>query len=525
MGLHFYNTLTRTLEPFVPLTPGEVGVYGCGPTIYGHAHLGNFRTFLFYDLVHRVLTSEGYRVRFVMNFTDVDDKTIRAACDHGVSLQTWTAPFGDAVLETADALGIRRMTLYPRATDYVEGMIALVQRLLDRGLAYTTDDGSVFFDISAFPGYGRLSRRDAEDLEQGRVGERVADDEFGKADPRDFALWKASRPEDEAVGAAWDAPWGRGRPGWHLECSAMAMAELGETLDLHLGGEDLIFPHHEDEIAQSEGASGKPFARYWLHGKHLRVEGEKMSKSLGNFITVRELLDEGVDPAALRHLLLSAHYRTELNFTRAGLRASQKAVARLTAFKKRLEEAGADAPRATEVHATEVHATQVHATEVHATEVHATEAQGREGRSESVNHSAALEAAAETLQTAFTATIRDDLNVAGALGALFVFVSEGNRLLDAANPGDAVSLGARAGLEALQAVDEVLGILALAEAGSAVDSELAAWVEGRIEARAQARAARDWSAADGIRDELLGAGILLEDGAEGTRWRKLDGAS
>jgi len=485
MGLKLHNTLSRRLEPFTPLTPGEVLVYACGPTIYGHAHIGNFRTFMFYDLVHRVLRWEGYQVRFVMNFTDVDDKTIRAACDHGVSLATWTAPFADAVLETADALGIRRMALYPRATEYVDAMVQLVQRLLDRGLAYPTEDGSVFFNISAFPGYGRLSRREAEDLEQGRTGARVAEDTFGKEDLRDFALWKGVKPEDEEVGAAWDAPWGRGRPGWHLECSAMAMEELGETLDIHLGGEDLIFPHHEDEIAQSEGATGKPFARFWLHSKHLRVEGEKMSKSLGNFITVRELLDEGVDPAALRHLLISAHYRSELNFTRAGIQASGKAVARLAAFEARLQET----------------------------------ATGGVGSAPPTPADEALLEAAKTFRDAFGDALRDDLNIPGALGALFLFVSEANRILDGVSEGVAPALGVTSAQEALDAADEVLGLLALVRTRAGADEDLAIWVEKQIAARAEARENRAWAEADAIRDELLARGVVLEDGAGGTRWK------
>ena len=493
MGLRLHNTLTRAAEPFEPQDPERVGIYGCGPTIYGHAHIGNFRTFLFYDLVHRYLEWKGYGVHFVMNFTDVDDKTIRAAREAGVGIGEFTEPFAEAVLEEADALGMARFDLYPRATAYVDGMIELVQTLLDRKLAYVTEDGSVFFDISAFPGYGKLS---GKDLEQVRTGERVSGDDYGKDDVRDFALWKAVKPEDEEVGAAWDAPWGRGRPGWHLECSVMGLREVGTTLDLHLGGEDLIFPHHEDEIAQSEGATGHPFARCWLHVKHLRVEGSKMSKSLGNFITVRELLDEGVSRAAIRHQLLSAQYRRELNFSRAGLEASEKAVARLVDFRDRLRR---------------------HPVE----EVEMDEGQGStEGQPSS---GGPLARAAARAREGFETAMDDDLNISGALGAVFTFVNEANAHLDRARGVAAAERDAALALVA--SVDRVLGLVELADRERGVDPEVEAWVQERIEARAQARRDRDWSRADAIRDELSSRGIVLEDGPDGTRWKRVTTAS
>jgi cysteinyl-tRNA synthetase len=473
MGLRLHNTLSRSLEPFEPRDPERVGIYACGPTIYGYAHIGNFRSFLFYDLVHRYLEWRGYGVRFVMNLTDVDDKTIRAAGEEGAGLEEYTRPYEEAFLAESDTLGILRKDLYPRATRYVDRMIDLVAQLLEKRLAYTTGDGSVFFDISAFPGYGKLSGRD---LSKHRQGERVAADEYEKDDVRDFALWKAAKPEDEEVGAAWDAPWGRGRPGWHLECSVMALEEVGETVDLHLGGEDLIFPHHEDEIAQSEGATGKPFVRTWLHVKHLLVEGRKMSKSLGNFITVRELLAEGADPAAIRHLLLSAHYRSELNFTREGLDASAKAVGRLLDFEARLRG-------------------------------HAVEAGSGAGLSE----------AAREAREAFTDAMDDDLNVAGGMAALFSFVRGANQILDrhpVLDPGerdDALAL--------LESLDQVLGLFQVARESRTADPELEAWVQERIEARNEARRDRDWSRADAIRDELSQRGVVLEDGPQGTRWK------
>lgn len=474
MPLTLHNTAARALQPFEPLEEGKVRVYACGPTIYDHAHIGNFRTFLFFDLVHRYLEWSGYDVRFVMNLTDVDDKTIKGAREAGVSVRDFTEPYGEAVLHDAAVLGVRPVDAYPRATEYVRPMIEFVERLVASGHAYQADDGAVYFSIAKFPDYGKLKGIDLSTL---RSGARVSQDEYSKDDARDFVLWKAATPDDEAAGAAWDSPWGRGRPGWHLECSVMSVAELGDTLDLHLGGEDLVFPHHENEIAQSEAATGSPFVRYWLHVKHLFVEGRKMSKSLGNFITVRELLDEGYDPAAIRHLLISSHYRGDLNFTRDGLGSSRAAVQRLLDFEARLEEIatddGADATRLPEL----------------------------------------AEAALERFRTAMDA----DLNAADALAAVFTLVSGVHAELrerDAIRPDERDAV-----LGALRSMDEVLGLLDVAHASRSVDDDLASWVEERIEARAAARARKDFAEADAIRDELTERGIVLEDGAGGTRWK------
>jgi cysteinyl-tRNA synthetase len=478
MPLTVYNTAARALQPFDPLEPGRVRVYACGPTIYDHAHIGNFRTFLFFDLVHRYLEWSGYEVRFVMNLTDVDDKTIRGARQAGVSVRDFTEPYGEAVLHDAAVLGVRPVDAYPRATEYVEPMIAFVERLMASGHAYQAEDGAVYFSIATFPEYGKLKGIDVSTL---RSGARVAQDEYDKDDARDFVLWKAATPEDEAASAAWDSPWGRGRPGWHLECSVMSTSELGDTLDIHLGGEDLIFPHHENEIAQSEAATGHPFVRYWMHVKHLFVEGKKMSKSLGNFVTVRQLLEEGFDPAAIRHLLISSHYRGDLNFTRAGLASSRAAVQRLVDFEARLRDV-ATAP----------------------------DAPGSELPSLA---SAALER--------FRAAMDADLNTADALAAVFTLVNSVNAVLQ---ERDVVGAADRdAVLAALESIDRVLGLLEVAHASRQVDDDLAAWVEERIGARAAARARRDFAEADAIRDELAGRGVVLEDGAGGTRWKFVGG--
>ncbi|MBI4539550.1 MAG: cysteine--tRNA ligase [Gemmatimonadetes bacterium] len=481
MSLHIYNTASRAVAPFEPLDPGIVRMYGCGPTVYGRAHIGNFRTFIFYDLVHRYLEASGFRVRFVMNLTDVDDRTIDAATARGMRVHEYTEPFVRAFFEDSEALGIEPADAYPRATQHIAPMVAFVQRLLERGLAYVAEDGSVYFDISRFPSYGRLS---GIDLSAVRPGARVAVDQYEKDDVRDFALWKAAKPQDVASGAAWSSPWGEGRPGWHLECSAMSTSELGESLDLHLGGEDLIFPHHEDEIAQSEGATRKPFVRYWLHVKHLIVNGQKMSKSLGNFFTVRDLLDRGFEAAAIRHQLLSAHYRRELNFTFEGLEASARAVQRLVDFEARL---CALSPAAGAVPG-------------------GLQRVGREAR--------------ERLRAA----LDDDLNTAAALAALFVLVSDANVELDRAR--DAVSAADRdAGLEALRWMDGILGLIPVARRTREVDAGTEDWIARMIRKRAEARARRDFRRADGIRDELARLGIVLEDRADGTRWKRVSGVA
>ena len=474
MPLKVYNTATRSLDPFVPLEEGHATVYACGPTIYDHAHIGNFRTFLFFDLVHRYLEWRDYDVRFVMNLTDVDDKTIAGAVADGTSVADFTKRFGDAFMVDSDTLGIAPVDQYPRATAYIAPMVEFIGRLVGSGHAYQADDGAVYFSIASFDNYGKLKGIDPSTL---RVGARVSHDEYEKEDARDFALWKVASDEDEAAGAAWDSPWGRGRPGWHLECSVMSTSELGDTLDMHLGGEDLVFPHHENEIAQSEAATGQPFVRNWLHVKHLQLEGRKMSKSLGNFITVRELLDEGFDPASIRHQLISAHYRSELNFTRDGLAASSSAVQRLVDFEDRV--------RAVPLSETG----------------DSTELRDLSG--------AALEG--------FRTAMDEDFNVPDALGAVFTLVSRVNAALDTA--GAVVAEERDAVLDAVASVDRVLGLLQVARASRSVDDDIAAWVEQKIQDRADARADRDFAAADAIRDELAARNIVLEDGAEGTRWK------
>ncbi len=474
MALKLHNTLTRSLVTFEPLEEGHVRLYACGPTIYDFAHVGNYRAFLFYDLVHRYLEWSGYEVRFVMNLTDVDDRTIQGAASRGVTVTEHTKPFGEVFLEDAETLGMRPADRYPRATEYVDRMVEFIERLMRGGYAYRADDGAVYFSISRFSGYGKLKGIDPATL---RAGARVAQDDYEKEDARDFALWKAASDVDRAAGAVWDSPWGPGRPGWHLECSVMSVTELGETIDMHLGGEDLIFPHHENEIAQSEAATGKPFVRNWLHVKHLLVEGRKMSKSLGNFITVRELLDRGYDPASIRHQLLSSQYRREMNFTYDGLDASKNAVQRLLDFEARLTDVAVSAE---------------------------------------AGPSALPELSAEALAS-FRRAMDEDFNSADALGALFVFVSGVNAALDRADTVRAEDRDAAVG--ALRSMDSVLGLLEVAHRARALDADTAAWVEEKIERRNAARADRDWATADAIRDELAARGIVLEDGAGGTRWK------
>ncbi|HEX7119005.1 MAG TPA: cysteine--tRNA ligase [Longimicrobiales bacterium] len=474
MALRFYNTLTRSLEEFEPLEPGTARMYACGPTVYQLPHIGNYRTFLFNDLLHRYLEWKGLDVKFVMNLTDVDDKTIDGALRQGVSLEEFTEPVIRGFFDDLDALGVRRADVYPRATRHVDAMVELIGRLVERGHAYAAADGSVYYDVTSFPGYGRLSR---VDLSAMRRGERVAADEYEKGDIRDFALWKAAKDVDRQVGAAWETPWGTGRPGWHIECSAMSMAELGETFDIHTGGEDLVFPHHEDEIAQSEGATGKPFARFWLHVKHLLVNGEKMSKSKGNVFSLHDLVERGHSAAAVRYLLLSAHYRHELNFTFDGLDHAHAALRRILDFDDRL----ANAPVA-----------------------------------EDAPGSALPELAAAALR-GFEDALDDDLDTPGALATLFNFIRESNAALDRSAAVQPAEL--QAARHAIARIDDVLGVLPLARAASRVDQELADWVERKLAERQAARAKRDFATADRIRDELARAGITIEDTPHGPRWK------
>jgi cysteinyl-tRNA synthetase len=463
-----YNSLTRSIEPFAPADGQTVRLYTCGPTVYNAAHLGNFRTFLFEDLLRRALRLRGWAVEQVMNLTDVDDKIIKRATERGVSIVELTNPIVEIFHADREYLRIQRAEHYPRATAYVAEMIELVKRLEANGVAYKADDGSVYFAIDKFPAYGRLSRLDTREV---RSGARVAQDDYAKENAQDFALWKAAKPEDEACGAAWDSPWGRGRPGWHLECSAMAMSILGETLDIHAGGVDLTFPHHEDEIAQSEAATGKPFSRFWCHGEFLLTDGAKMAKRVGNVSTVADLREQGVSAAALRHFVFSTHYRKQLNLSGAALEASIEAVRRVGDFADRLE------------------------------------------REHAAND--ALAEAADTLLIEATNALCDDLNAPRAVGALFEFIHAGNKALDAGGTDPAALAKAR---DAFRQVNAVLDIVPEADTG---DADLAKWVDEQLAERAAARSRRDFAAADGIRKALEEKGIAIEDSPSGTRWKKV----
>ena len=462
-----YNTMTRAVEPFAPADGQTVRVYTCGPTVYNPAHLGNFRTFLFEDLLRRALRLRGWDVEQVMNLTDVDDKIIKRASEQGKTIREVTEPIVEIFHRDREYLRIEAAEHYPKATDYIPQMIALVERLVARGVAYRAEDGSVYFAIDRFPPYGRLSRLDTREI---KSGARVAQDDYTKENAQDFALWKAAKEEDERAGAAWDSPWGRGRPGWHLECSAMAMDILGETLDLHCGGIDLVFPHHEDEIAQSEAATGKTFSRVWAHGEFLLTEGAKMAKRVGNVQNVQDLREQGISAAALRHLVFSTHYRQQLNLKPEAVEAAMKAVQRIGTFAERLAEARGGTPE--------------------------------------------LAAAAATLEQDAREALFDDLNAPAALAALHVFLNRANAELDRGG-SDAAALAA-----ARRAFDAVNGVLDVVPAVER-DEQLAAWVDERVAARRAARERRDFAASDAIRDELRARGIEIEDTPTGTRWKQL----
>ncbi len=461
MATVFFNTLSRKKEEFVPLVPGKVGLYTCGPTVHDYAHIGNFRTYTFEDLLRRYLQWRGYEVKHVMNVTDVDDKTIKKSRAQGVTLGDYTQQYTDAFFEDLDTLRIRRAHVYPRATEHVGLMVELIEKLEEKGHTYVSE-GDVYYSIATFPGYGKLS---GFDISQVKPGARVAVDEYEKEDARDFALWKGRREGEPS----WPSPWGAGRPGWHIECSAMSMKYLGETFDVHTGGVDNIFPHHENEIAQSEGATGSPFVRYFLHSEHLILgEGEKMSKSLGNFYTVRDLTAEGYDPVAIRYLLLSTYYRRQLPFTLELLDAAAESVRRLQDFYRRVKEYESDGAD---------------------------------------DFTGPIDKAAND----FGAALDDDLSIAEALAAVFDLVRDGNKAMD---DGELSKAGRRRMEELLEEFDGILDVM------NPLEAELDADVEVLIAEREKARKAKDFARADEIRDELAAMGIELEDTPTGTRWRR-----
>jgi cysteinyl-tRNA synthetase len=472
--IRLFNTYSRALEEFQPLDPAgrEVKMYTCGPTVYSHAHIGNFRAYLFEDLLQRHLESRGFEVRRVMNITDVDDKTIRGSREANVPLAEFTASFKKAFFEDLDALRIKRADSFPEATDprEIAKMIEMIGTLLARGLGYQAEDKSVYFRINKFPDYGKLAHFDLAEL---RSTGRVKSDEYDKEHVGDFALWKAW---DEADGPVkWESPWGDGRPGWHIECSAMATQLLGDQLDIHCGGVDNIFPHHEAEIAQTEGCTGKKFVRYWLHCAHLMVEGQKMAKSLGNFYTLRDVIAKGYSGREVRYALMRVHYRAPLNFTWEGMEEARQALGRIDAWVRRLEE----------------------------------KAQRSEPDGQTPNAERRMEEA-----SGFQDALDDDLNISGALGVLFETIRETNRAMDAGE------IGAEEAKEWLEWWGRVDGVLQI----SGGEEELPAEIAQLAEARAQARLAKDWRKSDELRDALAASGWEARDTKDGQKITRRGGA-
>jgi cysteinyl-tRNA synthetase len=451
--LSLYNTLTRQKEPIRPLDGETVRLYACGPTVYNLAHIGNFRSFLFQDLLRRTLKAFGYSLKHVLNVTDVDDKTIRGSRQAGQPLREFTSHYLELFLQDLKTLNIEAPEFMPRATDCLPPIIALIEKLVEKQAAYVSNDGSVYYRIKAFPRYGCLGHLDLSGLV---AGARVSQDEYEKETYGDFALWKAWVPEDGEVG--WDSPWGRGRPGWHIECSAMSMHFLGESFDLHCGGIDLKFPHHENEIAQSEAATGKTFVKHWAHSEHLLVEGQKMAKSLGNMYTVQQVLERGYQARELRYALLATSYRKQLNFTWEGMDGAKTALARIDAWRSRFGPKTGAQPRATE------------------------------------------------FLRLFREALQDDLNISEALGHLFDFIRDTNKLLDAGEEaGDLAMVWA-----------EVEAILGLGEPVSERPSD----VEALLEQRKAVRAAKNFKESDRLRDEIAALGWVVKDTPQGQELRK-----
>ncbi len=466
--MQIYNSMTRRKEEFKPIHEGKVSIYACGPTVYNYFHIGNARPFITFDVLRRQLEREGYEVTFVQNFTDIDDKMIRRANEEGITVKDLGERYIKEYFIDAAALGIRKATVHPKATEHIGDIIKLISRLIENGHAYSTPAGDVYYRVSAFPGYGKLSGQRVEDREMG-ASERL-DVETDKEAPEDFALWKAQKPGEPA----WESPWGLGRPGWHIECSAMSMKYLGETFDIHCGGKDLLFPHHENEIAQSEGATGKPFVHYWMHNGFINVDNQKMSKSLNNFFTVRDISKE-FDLEAVRLFMLTAHYRSPINFSRDQIESANASLNRLYTARDNLVfqmENGEDRPM-------------------------------NEREEEFIGRLKEYEAK-------FDAAMDDDLNTADALGAVFELVRDANVVIQA---GSAKEAAAKA-LESLNAICGVLGILTRQNDG------LTDEVRRMVEERAEARKNKDWKRSDELRDAIRAAGYILEDTKQGQKVRR-----
>jgi cysteinyl-tRNA synthetase len=464
-NIRFFNSLAREKEKFIPLEKGKVKMYTCGLTVYDYGHIGNYRAFIFEDLLRRWLEYRGFKVTQVMNLTDVDDKAIKASRKNEVPLKEYTERYTRAFFEDVATLNIEKAEFYPKATGHVPEMVALITKLMEKGYAYKGEDGSIYYDISKFKDYGKLANIKVENL---KLGARVKVDEYAKEQAQDFALWKAWSEEDGDT--FWETPFGKGRPGWHIECSAMSMKYLGETLDIHCGGVDNLFPHHENEIAQSEAATGKKFVNYWLHNEHLLIEGRRMAKSLGNYYTVRDLTAKGYDPKAIRYLLLATHYRQQVNFTFEGLEAARNTLDRLTNFVHRLLDA--------------------------------------DGKGSGDQ----LKQLTVRVQNGFEEAMDDDLNISVALAALFDFIRDVNNLIN----GNMLSREeAKEVYDIMLEFEKVLGVIGEIKKEEKLPKE----AEELILKREEARRAKDWKTADEIRQRLKAMGILIEDTSQGVKWR------
>jgi len=465
MAFKVFNTLKRKKEEFVPLHPPKVGMYTCGPTVYNYPHIGNYRAYVFGDLLKRYLKYKGFQVTHVMNITDVDDKTIRDSQKAKISLKEFTQKYENAFFDDLEKLNVVDADVYPRATEHIKEMVALIKKLLDKGIAYKGEDG-IYYSIKKFKNYGKLAHINLEELETGASG-RVKADEYAKENAHDFALWKFYSPEDGDV--FWDTEIGKGRPGWHIECSAMSTKYLGEQFDIHGGGTDLIFPHHQNEIAQSEGATGKQFVKYWLHNEWLLVDNKKMSKSLGNFYTLRDILKKGYDPVVIRYFLLATHYRTKFNFTFTGLDASKSALERIW------------------------------------------DCYGKLGSVDAKNHNPEVHKRIDKLKKEFTEAMDNDLDTPPALAVLFDFVKDANVMIaeNSLSKEDGEALRS-----AFEDIDQVLGILKKKE------KKLPKELQALIDQREEARKAKQWKKADELRDKLKEKGIIIEDSAQGVQWKR-----